>query len=324
VELVAGRVAITGATGFIGRRLAAFLIERRFHVRAVVRPNTTSSQPRASEVVRAPLVASALIEAFRGVDTVIHLAGVVAAVRERDYVEVNVAGTRAVAEAAAASGAHLIHVSSLTASGPGSSNTPRQEDSEPKPITPYGRSKLESERVVRSIAGLQWTILRPAAVYGPGDRAMLPLFQMADRGMIPAVGRFDAAYTFVHVDDVVRSIEAAIRCEPIGETIFVGHPELVTVTNLLDGLQGAVGRSATVIRIPAIVTRLAALGGEIAGRVVGRPMPLNEARHRELSADGFVCCVDRLRERLGVVAKVNLRRGLKETAAWYRANGWLA
>ena len=125
--------------------------------------------------MRAPLEASALEAAFRGAEVVVHLAGVPSAVRPQTYTEVNVEGVRAVATAARQAGARLIHISSLAAAGPAPARAPRHEDDPPDPITPYGRSKLAGEGVVASTSGLRWTILRPAVVYGPGDRALLPV-----------------------------------------------------------------------------------------------------------------------------------------------------
>ena len=128
-----------------------------------------------------------------------HLAGVVSATRMSDFFDVNVEGTRAVAQAARAAGARLVHVSSLAAAGPAPPTAPRSENDPSAPITPYGDSKLEGERVVASTEGLTWTILRPGVVYGPGDRAMLPVFKCARFGVMPLVGRASAAYSIVHV-----------------------------------------------------------------------------------------------------------------------------
>src|SRR4029453_9712877 len=102
-----------------------------------------------------------------------------------------------------AAGARLVHVSSLAAAGPAPASGPRAELDPPRPITAYGRSKLEGEHAVAGVAGLRWTILRPGVVYGPGDRAMRPLFRYAERGVLPLVGNDRAAYTFVFISYAV-------------------------------------------------------------------------------------------------------------------------
>jgi nucleoside-diphosphate-sugar epimerase len=274
-------------------------------------------------VVRADLDAAELRRVLAGVDAVVHLAGVVATAHHEEYFAVNAAGTREVAEAARTIGARLVHISSLAAAGPGSPAHPRSEGDPPAPITMYGRSKLESERLVTGMTGLSWTILRPGLVYGPWDRALLPLFRIARGGILPLVGRRDAAFTFVHVSDVVRAIEAALLGRGEREIVFVGHPQPVTARQLLEGIRTAVRRPAVVIPVPMGVTWALSLVGEAIGAAIGRPLLLDRRRYAELSVEGFVCRVDRLRERLGVSPQVDLRDGLTTTAAWYRDQGWL-
>ena len=301
------RIAVTGASGFIGRRVAAHLTARG----------------DTAVTVRRPFDAAALGEMLRGTDGIVHLAGVVSAVHERDYVTGNVDATRTVAAAAAAAGVPLIHISSLAAAGPASPRAPRSEADPPAPINVYGRTKLEGERAVAAVDGLRWTILRPGVVYGPGDRALLPVFRLAQRGILPLVGRADAAYTFIHIADLLRVIAAAIDTPALGDTVFVGHPEPVSTRALLEGIRGAIGAPARLVRIPLPVTRLAAVAGDIGGRLTGRPAIINTRRYAELASEGFVCRVDRLRDRLGVTAEINLREGLADAYAWYRREGWL-
>ena len=317
------RVLITGATGFIGRHVSAHFVSRGIAVRAVVRPESTHKAPAGVAITRAPLAAAALRDAFSGADSVVHLAGAVSELHSEIYTAVNIEGTRAVVEAAQAVGARLIYISSLAAVGPASAAAPRAEGDPPNPLTPYGRSKLAAEEVVRRTSERGWTILRPATVYGPGDRAMLPLFRMANRGILPLLGRPGAAYTFVHVSDVVRAIDAAMDAHASGDVFFVGHPRPVSAREILEAIRAAVGRHARLIRVPRALALVAVAASDIAGRITGRPLPLNRWRYVELSAEGFVCRVDRLRERLGVVAAIDLEPGMHETATWYRREGWL-
>jgi len=316
-------VAVTGATGFIGRHLVAELIARGIEVRAIVRPESTQPLPAGAAIVRAPLQLEALRGAFDGVGAVVHLAGVINALDEAAYSAANVEGSRAVAVAAAGVGARLVHISSLAAAGPAPASAPRSESDTPNPQTPYGRSKLDGERVVTATPELRWTILRPGVVYGPGDRALLPFFKLARFGVLPLVGRRDAAYMFVYVHDLVRAIAAALETPRDGEVMFVGHPRPVTAREVVETIRQAVGGSAIVIPIPQPVTHLAAVVCELIAHGLGAPLPIDRARYVELSAEGFVCRVDRLRERLGVVAAIDLREGFAQSAAWYRQQGWI-
>jgi nucleoside-diphosphate-sugar epimerase len=304
---VTRRVALTGASGFIGRHVIEHLAARGTDVVALRRPF-------AGHTLRA---------ALHGADVLVHLAGVVSAVREQEYFAANVDGTRAVAEAARAAGIPLIHISSLAAAGPASPRAPRSEDDAPAPINAYGRSKLAGERVVAALDGLRWTILRPGVVYGPRDRALLPVFRLAERGILPLVGRADAAYTFIHVADLVRVITAAVDSPAERDILFVGHPDPVTTRDLLEGVRATANRRGSIVRIPLAITRLTAFGGDAAGILFGTRALINSRRYAELASEGFVCRVDRLRDRLGIVAVIGLTEGLADASTWYRREGWL-
>jgi nucleoside-diphosphate-sugar epimerase len=301
------RVAVTGASGFIGRHVVAGL----------------EARGRTVVAVRRPFDAPAVADALNGVSVVVHLAGLVSAPREQDYFTANVEGTRAVASAARAAGARLVHISSLAAGGPAHASAPRSETDADRPITAYGRSKLASERVLQEMRDLRWLTLRPGVVYGPGDRALLPLFAMAMRGYLPLVGHADAGYQMIHVADAVRAIAAAVDSDAIGEAIYVGHPRPVRVRDLLEGVRDAVGTGARIFRVPMPITRAAAIAGDVAGAIRGRRMVINSRRYVELAAEGFACRVDRLRDRLGIVADISLRDGLRDTARWYRRENWI-
>jgi nucleoside-diphosphate-sugar epimerase len=304
---VTRRVAVTGASGFIGRHVTGHLAARGIEVVAV----------------RRPFERDMLRDALRGADVVVHLAGVISALREQEYIAANVDGTRAVAEAARTAGLPMINISSLAAAGPASPRAPRSEDDPPAPINAYGRSKLEGERAIARVDGLRWTTLRPGVVYGPRDRALLPIFAMAARGVMPLVGRADAAYSFIHVQDLTRAIAAAVDRPAMNETVFAGHPDPVTTRELLEGVRAASGTRAAIVRIPMTIIHAAAIAGDLAGVLRGKPGVLNSRRYAELASEGFVCRVDRLRDRLGIVAEIGLQEGLASAYEWYRREGWL-
>lgn len=301
------RIAVTGATGFIGRHVVSHFRSRGDDVIEVGRP----------------LQRAAISKALAGAEAVVHLAGVVSTANDEDYIAVNVEGTAAVAEATREREARLVHVSSLAAAGPAGPHAPRAEDDPPVPMTAYGRSKLEGERAVAAVSGLRWTTLRPGVVYGPGDRALLPLFVLASRGVLPNIGRASAGYTFVFISDLVRAIAAAVDRGASGDVLFVGHPKPVTTRELLEGVRKAVGRGALIVPVPLPLLKLVARLGDLGGALRGKPLPMNSRRYAELATDGFVCRVDRLAERLGVVATVGLDEGLVQAAAWYRREGRL-
>src|SRR5439155_13883839 len=218
-------VSVTGATGFLGSHIAAELVARGWKVRAIVRPGNTKVVPESVEIREATLDRAALTAALDGSEVVVHAAGLTRGRNDRQFRAVNVEGTRAVVAAANGTGARLIHISSLAAIGPGTPGRPAHEDDRPQPLTPYGKSKLASEAVVRSDARVPWTILRPSAVYGPGDREFLPLVRLAMRGIFPLLAPSSTAFTLVYVDDVARAVAmVADDQQSVGEAMFIGHP----------------------------------------------------------------------------------------------------
>jgi nucleoside-diphosphate-sugar epimerase len=173
-------VSITGATGFIGTHAVRAFRTHGWKVLAIVRPGSEKTVPDGAAVRHADLLSQgALTAAFAGSEVVVHAAGLVRAASSDELQSVNVGATRAVVAAANAVGARLVHLSSLAAIGPGTPEHPTREDDPPQPVNAYGRSKLAAEAMVRSTATVPWTILRPSAVYGPGDRGFLPLVRLA-------------------------------------------------------------------------------------------------------------------------------------------------
>jgi nucleoside-diphosphate-sugar epimerase len=313
------RIVVTGATGFIGRHLVQRLVERNACVRALVRRPPVFPLPANVDVVPTAFDRRALAGSLQNGDLVVHLAGQVRARSAEEFTASNVTCTREIAAAAAAVGARLVHVSSLAAAGPASPDSPRSEADDPRPLTPYGVSKLAGERVVADTHALHWTILRPGVVYGPGDGALLTLIRMADHGVLPRLGTADAAYSFLYIDDMVRALEAAIDQPSVGRTLFVAHPCPVTTADLNEAIRRAIGRPVAQVAIPLPLLRLAASASEAIAAVSGRLLPLDRWRYEEIAAPGFVCRVDAMRDALGVEAAVGLGEGITRTVAWYRS-----
>ena len=314
----ASRVAVTGSTGFIGRKLCPQLLQAGWTVRSVLRPETALSPPAEAEVRIASFKRSALREAFEGCSLVIHLAGRTRAPSLAQYLEANAVATEQVALAAREVGARLIYISSLAAAGPGTPEDPRVEDDRPAPISDYGRSKLAGESAVERAEGLDYVILRPCAIYGPGDRDFSLLFALARRGILPHIGRSDAAFSLLYIDDLVRSIGLVASHDPTDSArlFFVADERPHSVADFLESLASACGVPYRPIRVPSFLLRLAALAATPAARLGLDPL-LTQSKYRELTAPGFVCSAARLRRSTGFQARISLDEGVRRTHAWY-------
>lgn len=316
-------VSVTGATGFLGRHVVEAFDRSGWTVRALVRPGSRRVAPACAEPRDVSLHdEAALSRALAGSDVIVHAAGLVRAPRARAFDAVNVAGTRAVVLAANAAGARLVHISSLAAIGPGTIDRPVREDDAPRPVNAYGRSKLCGEETVRREALGPWIVLRPSAIYGPGDRALLPLIRMARYGLFPLTAAPSTAFTFVYVEDVARAVQLAAESTISGEAFFVGHATPTRADAMLQTMAAALGRRYRPLPIPRFVLRLAGLAGELVWALGGTPA-LDTSRVRELTSAGFVCDATRARARLGLVAAIDLPEGIERTIRWYREAGWI-
>lgn len=300
------KIAVTGATGFVGSRLLPVLTAAGHEVCALTR-RPQPETPGVEWVKGSLSDPEALGRIADKADAVIHVAGVVNAPDAAGFEAGNVEGTRAMLTAASAVGVRrFVHVSSLAAREP--------------ELSLYGASKARSEALVRD-SGLDFAIVRPPAVYGPGDRETLELFRMARRGLVllPPAGRL----SLIHADDLARLLAALVMPDaPTGLLIEPGdgraggwsHREFAAA------LAEAVGAKSVALGMPRAALRLgAALDG------------LLRRDRAKLTADrvAYFCHPDWVADPTLAAApdfwepEIDTRQGLKDTAAWYRAAGWL-
>ncbi len=322
---------VTGGTGFIGRRLIPRLVERGWRVRCLLRtPSKASSLAGLPvEMVRGDLGSfEVLRQAVSGVDAVLHLAGLTAARSLPEYARVNAASTHALGKAAMQASVPprvFVFLSSLAAIGPGGgpSPEPRREEDDPAPLSDYGVSKLAGERALLGIPGLPLVILRPPAVYGPGDPELLPFFRIADRGLFPVVGR-RALLSLVHVDDLARAIALAAERGRAGHAYHVAHPRALGSEELALAFARALGRERlTAFPVPYPLLWGAGAFSELAGRLRGKAPVFGRQKARELAASGWVCATGKAERELAFTGDIGIEVGLAMTALWYREQGWL-
>jgi nucleoside-diphosphate-sugar epimerase len=321
------RVALTGATGFVGSHLFEALRRRGDEVVALVRRPSMAGALRASgcRLVEGDLHDERALETLvAGAEVVFHVAGLVAARRVADFLRVNRDGTAALARAAARAGvSRLVHVSSLAVTGPTVPGRPLAEDAGPGPVSAYGRSKQAGEEALRS-SGVPCTIVRPPAVYGPRDRAFLPLFRAAARGIVLLPGDGSQELSLVHAEDLTSALlAAAASAKTVGGTYHAAHPEPTTQSAFAGAVARALGRGVRTLALPAPLVRgVLGLTGS-ASRALGRAPLLDGDKARELLAPAWTCSSDALRHDAGWEAALPLEPGLKETARSYRVAGWL-
>jgi nucleoside-diphosphate-sugar epimerase len=319
-------ILVTGATGFVGSHLVEALARHGVKARALVRPTSNVSMlerygvERVSGSIADP---AALRRAVAGVDTVVHLAAATKALRRATFHEVNATGTLRLVEAVedGDNGRRLVYLSSLAAVGPAA--RPVAADDPPRPLTAYGRSKLEGERYVLGRTSIRGLVLRPPAVYGPRDRELLPFFRLAKRGVLPVIGPLERALQMVHVWDLAEALVRAIRSPKATGIFHIAEPTAYRWAEVLDHVAAAMARRGVRVRVPATLLKLAAGGNQAAAHLTRRPVVFDGEKALEILAEGWLCDTDAARDGLGFEAAIPLPQGLRDTARWYRAHGWL-
>ena len=301
------RIALTGGTGFVGGHVLDAALGAGHSVAALTRRD---QPPRAGvEWIAGALEDGKALKALvKNADAVIHLAGVISAAASGGFERGNVIGTGAVLAAAEQAGTRrFVHVSSLAAR-------------EPK-LSRYGKSKARSEDLV-SASPLSHAIVRPPAVYGPGDRETLELFKMAARGLVllpPKAARL----SLIHVADLARLLLALAGPAAPAGAVFEpddGRPGGWSQAKFGAALAAATGRKARILHAPAPLMKVAALADRAARGARAKLTPDRAAyfAHPDWVADPARAVPSALWR-----PEVDTAQGLADTAAWYRAAGWL-
>ncbi len=303
--------AVTGATGFLGRRLVPALTARGWRVRILARdPAAASFDGAAPEIVRGDLDDTAALAALtEGCDVVVHVAGAIKALDRAAFFAVNQAGARRLAESMGPG--RMLMVSSLAARSPELSN--------------YAASKRAGETVARDILGERLTVVRPPAIYGPGDRETLGLFKLAAAApFLPAPDDPAARLALAHVDDVVTQLIGRLNGEWRPETFAIGgaRPEGYGWREIFATAATAMGRSPRLVPLPLWIISAAAAVSETAAQLRRSPAIFNRGKARELRHSDWSVSPAELPPE-GADGCVDLATGFARTVAWYREAGWL-
>jgi nucleoside-diphosphate-sugar epimerase len=325
------RIALTGATGYTGSRLVSRLLARGDEVRALARPGSRRPQPEGPGLtwVEGDLGDAALLGGLvEGTDAVIHVAAVYRTAGHPDsyYRDVNVEGTRRLLEAACAAGVgRFVHTSTVGVHGHVES-PPADEASPFAPGDIYQETKAEAERLALAFhreRGLPVAVVRPAAIYGPGETRLLKLFRAIARRRYALVGSGRALYHPVYIDDLLQGYLLALeRPQAVGEAFIVGGPRYVSQAELARMIARHTGGGMLPLRVPAAPLRWVAAAVE----AVCVPLRLEPPLHRrrvEFWTKSRAFSIEKARRVLGYAPQVDLDDGIARTCAWYRQAGWL-
>lgn len=327
------RHLIIGATGFVGRHLTRELLSRGEACRLLVRPSGDAAEfaGRGDVEVRRGDVCDpeSLRDMADGIQHVYHLAaaGHVTAQSEeayRTFARVNVDGTRNVMRACAGAGVEkLVHFSSTAAMGLIRKAVVDESDP-PEPVTPYQRSKLESERVALGLGaelGIPTVVVRPCMIYGVGGRGEFrKIAVLMRRGLFPKLGRGRNLTPLVHVSDVVEGAVRAANRGRAGEVFLLTSAHSIELDRMRELVMAAWGQRAAYPYVP--VWMVLALAGLFEWWAALRgTSPIATRRNIASTAWDREYSIEKARRALGYEPSIGFERGIDETVAWFKEIG---
>ena len=334
-------ILITGASGFIGSFLVERGLEAGMNVWAALR--ATSSRKYLTdgrtqfieldlghdERLRAQLKAHA--EQHGPFDYVIHAAGATKCRRPEDFQKTNAEGTLRLALSLLETGAlrpegRFVFLSSLSVCGPVHEIDfePITENETPLPNTAYGRSKLQAERYLADVPGLNYVVLRPTGVYGPRERDYFMMAKSIRQHVDFAVGFRPQVLTFIYVADLVEAAYLALDHGPRGAVYPLSDGRQYTSRAFSDLLQLELGVKRVVhLTAPLWVLWLVSCIAGKAAALLGRTSTLNLDKYRIMRQRNWKCSIEAARRDLGYRPQWPLTRGVRAAVEWYKAEGWL-
>jgi nucleoside-diphosphate-sugar epimerase len=321
------KILVTGATGFIGSHLLKTLCEKDMEVRCLVRSNSKVEplKRKRLELVYGDLLKKdSLRNAIKHVDTIYHLAGEVYAAEDRNY-HVNVIGTKNLLEVCLSDNIKkFIYVSSIAAVGPNTSrNVVWDENSPCNPISAYGRSKHEAEKLLLEtfrIHTLPVAIIRPPIVYGPGVSISSRVFMFLNfiqRGLYRTIGDGKNLISLCYVDNLIHGILlAGEKQDTAGEIYFIADERPYTINEIAEAIAREEGVRLPSSHIPIWLADLMAVLLSVPSKVLGFVPPLSFGKIREMKSN-WVCDISKAERELGYRPIMTFEQGIKKTVEWY-------
>ncbi|KJR96419.1 MAG: hypothetical protein VR65_28240 [Desulfobulbaceae bacterium BRH_c16a] len=325
------KILVTGGTGFTGHNLSKRLLQEGHQVRLLVRSRArVALDPHpALEILDGDIRdREAVDKAVAGTAKIFNIAAMYrsASSVDQDYWDIHVKGTRHLLEAAVQHDVgRFVHCSTVGVHGD-VKVPPATEESPYAPADIYQRTKLEGELLAREFSaknGLPLSVVRPTAIYGPGDMRLLKVFKLATKSISPVIGTGKIFYHMVYIDDLVQGFILAGEVDAaIGEVFIIGGEENMILDELLSTIAEITGRPDTKVHLPALPFQLA---GSLCEKIcipLGIEPPIYR-RRVDFFTKSRSFDIGKAKRLLGYSPKYGLRAGLSKTAEWYKDQGLL-
>lgn len=322
---------VTGANGFVGSHLVDYLLSKGWTVRCIIRKSSNLRwlKDKNVELFDCGLFDKEVLRiAFKDANYVFHVAGVVKSKTKEGYFRGNVDTTKNLLEIAlenATSIKRFLVVSSQTVTGPSTKDNPVDENSECKPITTYGRSKLAEENLALSYKDkLPVTICRAPAVYGERDTEIFIYFNTFNKGLTTTIGFDRKELSLIHAIDLVEGFYlAAISDQSIGQVYFIGSEKFYTWEEVNAITSKLLNKKPIIIKVPHFLVYTIAAIAQFLSIFSKQPATLNIEKAKDITQQYWTCDTSKAIRELGYRQKISIEEGIRRTCDWYKLMKWL-
>jgi nucleoside-diphosphate-sugar epimerase len=322
---------VTGANGFVGSHLVDVLIDKGFAVRCIVRESSNLRwlEGKAVEINNCGLFdKEGLSKALNDVTYVFHVAGVVKAKNEEGYFKGNVETTRILLEAALEnkdSIERFIVLSSQTVTGPSLDGKPVTEETECKPITTYGRSKYEQEKLALSYSDkLPVTICRAPAVYGERDTEIFIYFQNFAKGLTTTIGFDKKVLSLIHARDLVEGFfKAAVSENTVGKVYFISSEKFYSWPEVNAVTSKVLNKKVIKIPVPHLMVYTIAAVAQFFSMFSSKAATLNLEKAKDIVQHAWICDTSKAMKDFDYKQNISIEAGIKRTVDWYKEMKWI-
>ncbi len=322
---------VTGSNGFVGSHLVDLLIEKGYTVRCIVRKtsNLRWLEGKDVEIHDCGLFdKDGLEKALKDADYVYHVAGVVKSKTKEGYFKGNVETTKNLLEAALKNKNKLkrfLVVSSLTVSGPAKDEIPVTEESPYNPLTTYGRSKVEEEKLALKYKDeIPITICRAPAVYGERDTEILIYFKNFAKGITTTIGFDRKILSLIHAVDLVDGFYKAATSEKAkGEIYFISSEKFYSWDEINKITAEVLGKKAIRIKVPHFAVYTLAAIAQFFSMFSSKAATLNLEKAKDLTQHAWICDTSKAIRDFGYRQNISIEEGIRRTCKWYKEMGWI-
>ncbi|MEO1620027.1 MAG: NAD-dependent epimerase/dehydratase family protein [Cyanobacteria bacterium J06632_3] len=327
------KALVTGATGFTGSLLTRKLVEQGIEVVAIARPTSNTSQFDTLPITwfKGDVFDQSLTDkAMEGVTHIFHMVTPFREAKSPDqgYFNVHVLSTQHLAKAALQQPnfQRFVHVSTIGVHGH-VENPPADETYRTEPGDIYQATKLEGEQWIKAFGeetGLPISIVRPAGIYGPGEKRLLKIYKMVVQGWVPAIGNGSNLLHFIHVDDLTDCmLLTATHPKAIGEIFICGSEKAMTFRSMVDLISHTYNKPFKFIQLPGKPLFALADLCELIFRPLGIEPPIYRRRLAFYTKDRSFN-TEKARNLLGFQPRHSDAEGLKELGQWYVEQNWVS